>query len=992
MNNNSKRLTNPYSAGGGGPRFESCVQAMYLTQMLTQGPAPCLPPWPIKAIKLQTRSEGAELDDMMVIAQNPTGSEQCKLFVQIRHSIRITENDNSFGGIIRAAWNDFNNETLFKRSADRLALITGPKSSIEDAKWLLSQARHTENVEEFSRKVGQAYFSSDMKRKKLAAIKYHLKRANEEHEVADKVMYLFLRHFHLAGYDLGGELSDTLPLLLSQIAQFNENPAALWVRIVDEVQKWNQDAGTITHKDLPDDLIREFVPLERRSNPFGLPAPQTPATDELWNKPPLASDLVPANLLGGWNENNVADREVIQQLSHKEFDAWLQSVRETLQFPSSPMSLKNGQWRVTDRKALWQTLDSRVFDNNLDDLEEVAVTVLSERDPKFELPARERHAAQVYGAVPSYSFEMRKGMAESLALLGNQHSDLKFCSLHKPKNVPTLVLRRVFENADWVLWGSLDRLLPSLAEASPDEFLNAVESGLQLQPCPFDKLFLQERTSVFGESYIVGLLWALETLAWDKDYLIRVCVALGKLARRDPGGNSTSRPANSLTRILLPWLPQTTASLQKRRLAVEALQEEEPETAWKLLISLLPNEQGFSHPTHKPSWRDVGLSNWTENVSQEEYKEQTNSYANMAVDMACQDIDKLGDKQFIDRLHQLPQEARDRILEHISSDSISMEPEEKILALWTELTRFIRNHRDFSSANWALGEDEIARIERIADRLSPDNPLTVHRLLFSDYDFPLYDQWKDWDDLAEQRNSRRRQALQDILAYGGLDAVIHFAHGVEKPTFVGNALAELADEEIDRRVLPEMLDTEEEKLTQFSQGYVWVRRYRNGWEWADTLDKSGWTAEQIGRFLSWLPFTEEAWKRSEEWLGEREGEYWRRTGAGLLYGAEGDIGLAIDKLIEHRRPKAAIQCLALLRHDSGTYDKQQAIRALLSPANPDESVDQDFRYAITELIKDLQSDPEVNLEDLIKIEWAYLPILERHFWRITKDSRIRSCF
>ena len=91
MNNNSKRLTNPYSAGGGGPRFKSCVQAMHLTQMLTQGPAPCLPPWPIKAIKLQTRSDGAELDDMMVIAQKPTGSEQCTLFFPF-HGLAIGAN------------------------------------------------------------------------------------------------------------------------------------------------------------------------------------------------------------------------------------------------------------------------------------------------------------------------------------------------------------------------------------------------------------------------------------------------------------------------------------------------------------------------------------------------------------------------------------------------------------------------------------------------------------------------------------------------------------------------------------------------------------------------------------------------------------------------------------------------------------------------------------------------------------------------------------
>ena len=365
-------------------------------------------------------------------------------------------------------------------------------------------------------------------------------------------------------------------------------------------------------------------------------------------------------------------------------------------------------------------------------------------------------------------------------------------------------------------------------------------------------------------------------------------------------------------------------------------------------------------------------------MTEAESSEQFDVYAEMAVDMACKDIDKLIDKKFIDRLHELPQKARDRILEHISSDAFSNEPEDKRLALWIELSRFIRNHRDFSSASWALEEDEVAKIEKVADRLSPESPLAIHRMLFSDYDFPLYSNWKDWDDLDEQRKSRRQQALEDILAYGHVDAVIQFAQKVENPKFVGNALAELVDADADGQILPELLDTENRKLTQFAQGYVWVRRYKNGWEWADKLDRSGWTDAQTGCFLSWLPFTEEAWKRVEAWLGKQEGEYWRRTGAGLRYGTEGDIGLAIDKLIKHRRPKAAIQCLALMKHDRGTIDKQQAFRALLSPGNSHEPVSQELRYAIIEVIQDLQADSEANLEELIKVEWAYLPFLERH--------------
>ena len=158
---------------------------------------------------------------------------------------------------------------------------------------------------------------------------------------------------------------------------------------------------------------------------------------------------------------------------------------------------------VTERKDLWRNLGGRVFDDDLNNLAQCAVTVLSERDPQFELPPKERYAARVHGKVLKYSPELRKGLAESLALLGVQPSDLNYCSQNKPESTAVLTVRQILKSADWVLWGSLDDLLPILAEASPDEFLTAVENALQQTPCPFDELFSQEGSGFTGRNYLV---------------------------------------------------------------------------------------------------------------------------------------------------------------------------------------------------------------------------------------------------------------------------------------------------------------------------------------------------------------------------------------------------------------------------------------------------------------------------------------------------------
>ena len=313
-----RQLSNPYSTGGGGVNFEACVQAMFVTLMLTGGVAPCLPPWPITKIKLQGRVDGFDMDDLIVYVEDPITNQTRKLIAQIKHTIRITKGDRIFSEVMQAAWNDFNNLDIFDPNKDTIALITGPlnKTDTNDAVWLLDQARHTSEAEEFFRHVMQTHFSSAGKRAKLKAFQKQLEKANSSCEVAERRLYSFLRRFHLLGCDLGRESGITLSLLHSHMSQFQfvVPPPSIWGRIVTTVQNWNQDAGTITPENIPDDLRQDFEQPERLTFPTEfLPVRSHPEEPD-WNQHPLASALVVANLLGAWNEENEADLDVIRQL------------------------------------------------------------------------------------------------------------------------------------------------------------------------------------------------------------------------------------------------------------------------------------------------------------------------------------------------------------------------------------------------------------------------------------------------------------------------------------------------------------------------------------------------------------------------------------------------------------------------------------------------------------------------------------------------------
>ena len=61
-------------------------------------------------------------------------------------------------------------------------------------------------------------------------------------------------------------------------------------------------------------------------------------------------------------------------------------------------------------------------------------------------------------------------------------------SFGKAESAAILIVREVLRR-HWVLWASLHDLLPLLAEAAPQEFLDAVENALTRDPCPFDMVF-----------------------------------------------------------------------------------------------------------------------------------------------------------------------------------------------------------------------------------------------------------------------------------------------------------------------------------------------------------------------------------------------------------------------------------------------------------------------------------------------------------------------
>jgi len=691
-----------------------------------------------------------------------------------------------------------------------------------------------------------------------------------------------------------------------------------------------------------------------------------------WAVGAAATDLAIAAMLGSWTDSSAADRAVPETLSKKPYAEWIRQIREVSHQPGAPITQRDDKWRFTARFESWYALGPRIYNEDLVRLQQAAINVLSEKDPQFDLEKDQRWIANIYGKILTHSNLLRNGLAESLALLGCHPDALCSCTSGNPERTADLAVRGILADADWIRWASINDLLPYLAEAAPGEFLDAVEKALGASPCPFDLLFAQEGDGIFGRTYVSGLLWALETLAWSSDLLHRVVICLGELAARDPGGQIANRPLNSLTTIFLSWLPQTCAPLEKRISAIRGLLDEVPEVGWKLLMSLLPQWHSTTSGTRRPAWREFIPADWPMRLTYGEVREQIELNSQAAFAAAQGNVQRL--VELMGHIENLPLSVQDQLIGYLESEPVQQWPEDDKVKLWNPLIDAIAKHKKYPTAKWAMKPERIEIFSSLADQLAPKSPSFRHQRLFRGRDHDLFEGNEDYEEQMAKLNARRQRAVAEI-ASGGIPQVLAFSALVQSPGQVGVAFGFTAGMEADQFVIPDLLESEQQYLIRFAAGYVWGRFRSKGWSWVDSVDTTRWPPSQIGRFLSFLPFDPGTWERSARLLGSNEEPYWSKASANP-YESQSGFEPAVDQLIRYGRPLAALICLHKMFLDRGQIDRERAVRALLAPRGSDKGLDPPDAHEIVEIIKALQQDPATNPDELSRIEWIYLALLD----------------
>jgi hypothetical protein len=696
----------------------------------------------------------------------------------------------------------------------------------------------------------------------------------------------------------------------------------------------------------------------------------------------LDSNVVTACLLlGGWDSAVDADRAAFEKLARKPY-AECEPELQRMALSENPLLLHaDNKWRLISRDHAWSVLQGQVSAASISEFSTLATETLVDDDPRYDLPEDERPYASLRGHDPRYSGTIKKHVAESLALLGEFGPQFEAASSTDIVATVNRVVADVLPpTCTWHRWASLGPRLPLLAEASPRSFLNAVRADLKAAEPQLFMLLREEEDAFFGRCNHAGLLWALETLAWSKQYLGEVASTLVSLAEGDPGGRWANRPANSLCEILSHWMPYTTASVDERTKVLDLMIRQNPEAAWPILIGLLPSVAGSaSTPTHKPYWRDWA-NQWHRGATHGESLAFMTATAERVIDQAGTAPQRW--KTVFEHIGSFPYTVHDKFLEAATTfaESQVSDLDRKMVA--EELAEQINRHRHFEDAGWSLPEAILKRLDTIHEKLKPRSVVLQNAWLFAQWPDRFFESGADHTERQEALDDTRGTAISEILSsegFAGIEALVAVA---EAPEEVGRSLSMTTGDLHREVIIPAKLegDTAERR---FAAGFVWNRFYPDHWEWADSALESCTTEDSKAWFSSMLPFSREVWQRVEG-AGASVGKlYWERCRAFNPRLESDDVQHAVARLVENGRVGCAIDLLSMALHNKRTIDEESLFRPLeallkLPTDQQRDQVGQNVRHGIQEIIENLQDRDDLDQNRLIVVEWHFLRLLDGH--------------
>lgn len=701
-----------------------------------------------------------------------------------------------------------------------------------------------------------------------------------------------------------------------------------------------------------------------------------PSYGPAWIKTQPIREIIPALLLGRWDESYPGDRELLEKLSGTSYDQYKGLLGRWLHLPESPLKKIGGTWRLTSPLDLWRSISGHLTDQDFQLLEECFTLAYHSGNPVLESQV---DLPDYISKKRTYSDWVREGLAQSLILIAIPQVGV---SLRDPQSWVDRIIGGLLSNASGAMWISIDRELPLIAEASPQVFLESVSRSFSHRPPEIMDMFKEEPGFFGNVSHHTGLLWALEELAWMPLYFKNACLLLHKLATLDPGGRLSNRPLNSLTEIFKAWHHQTLAPFAERVKVLKEMFLRDVDVSWVLLKRLLPNfSSGTAWLTHRIRQRMF----WEETDLNYTYQESFDMYSEV-VDMLISLCD--GDEaRFSDLIKAAPDcmpRDRERILKWAQETVGNIE--HKKGQAWHTLRGILNQHKQYPDTDWALKGDELSPFEQLYGQLYPEDVLVRNVWLFNeDYCTRMIDPATagpfteaKYEEVEKQVATSRERAVEELVEELGLERVLELRLEVKYPWYLGEALAKMIKDEQDLQGVWQCLEDDTPHIA-FAHGFISQKLRCEDFSWMQALVQEllekGYSDKAVANALLAVRSGRELWQYVDS-LGEGiQREYWLRIRPYFNGLTDEEIIVCINKLLHYRRFSSVVEVAS----SHGAHIPSDMLIDVLRRWATEESQESKslVGYEIEGVFEELNKRTDIDEGTYCELETLYLSLLTR---------------
>ena len=421
--------------------------------------------------------------------------------------------------------------------------------------------------------------------------------------------------------------------------------------------------------------------------------------------------------------------------------------------------------------------------------------------------------------------------------------------------------------------------------------------------------------------------------------------------------------------------------MDQRFRALDLVRKYEPEAAWKLMLGILPKGHDSVSPSAQPRWRDFTAEK-TESVTWPLIHRGADDISRRLLEDAQLDAERWTD--LLERLGDLTPDSIDALdALDVAETLIKDEPDRALV--WDNLRRLLHDNRQFLDAEWALPEKILDRLEDIYERFAPIDPLKKIAWLFEHSVALPSPSSRGWE--SEQRDlaTARSEAALKLFNDAGAAGILALARLVKCPGFIGGALAKagVSVSELDA-LLETAIRSDHEGERDLAHGLIHATFPTRKEAWAQSFitkaRTQNWGEAALMTIMRALPQKRWTWDQVSESGTEFEASYWRKAPIYWMSDDGDEISFAIRKLIDVGRARAA---LSLANSPDQIYLPSSLLVELLQQAASqpfEDSLDRNepvmFQHYVAEILQELDGRDDIDHQDLIRLEWNYLLLLE----------------